>query len=148
MLKPIRLRIRPSLLRTFRREAIKAYRDHNKELFCFVIGTDDEKSEYRMIEAKELYFPDNVLEYTTIDYIEIQDGWFDEADHYAKEAGYEVIADLHSHPDRKEAHQSEMDLDYGRSWNKLSGICAIWKTQKKFMSRFRFWGSAPRVDVL
>lgn len=148
MLKPIRLRIRPSLLRTFRREAIKAFRDYNREHFCFLIGTDIERSDHRLVEVHELYFPENVLQHTTIDYIEVQDSWYDEAEHYANKLDLTTVGDLHSHPDRKEAHQSEMDLDYGRSWNKISGICALYRTNKKFMSRYRFWGAAPRVDVL
>ncbi len=148
MLKPIRLRIPKSLLRKFRQEAIKAYRDYNREHFCFLIGTDFERSDYRMVEVHELYFPENVLEHTTIEYIDVQNEWYLDAENYAKEAGWTTVGDCHSHPDRKEAHQSELDLDYGRSWNKLSGICAIWRTKNKFMSRYRWWGPQQRVDVV
>ncbi len=149
----IRLTVTRRLLREFRAAAVNAF---PKETCCFLIGTDteDKLGPIRYVEINEIWWPDNVAAHARCDRVQFQDQWFIEAAEHAKDAGYVVVGQMHSHPWSRSDVQgcspdcadSEADQDlFG--WNRINGIFLVRQLSDltKFRTRFRFWG--PRVSV-
>ncbi len=146
-MKPqIILTVPPRIEREFKRRAKAAFR---RETFAFLIGTI--AGDHAHLD--ELYWPDDVDEHCTESAVDIQDGWYADAQDYARESEAVILGSAHSHPyangggSLKDRAHSETDLDSPVS-RMISGICVVQETKSgRLRASMRWWGPSVSLRV-
>ena len=136
------------VLHRFKRQAKAAY---PYETYALLLGHKS-KGIY-LIE--ELYTPPDVADHCTEDYVEMQDHWMHVAMELAREEGWVVLGDSHSHPRQykswkgmlKENTPSKGDFECG--WGGLGAICAVAEQKDgRLRASVAFYGPMPTVSVV
>jgi hypothetical protein len=129
-----------------------------REAYGLLIGHDDPGLRRRKVTVSEIYIPEDVTRHCTPQGTDVQLRWIIEAAQRAKEAGAEVVGEIHSHPWTyaewkasgrvPERHMSESDQDRVMR-NKVSGICRVYETRTgKLRASVRFWPPVVPVKLL
>lgn len=152
----ITVRAKRSVLDSFRRAAKEAFLAGGNETYAILIGHEEGAA----IEITELYIPEDVAKFCSPEYVDVQDEWLADAIDVAREAGAQIVGDLHSHPgpdtllamspgDKHAARQWRSDLS--ACGDKLArvhvfGICLVSKLRnRKLRTHIKFWG--PTIPV-
>lgn len=155
ILRPITVKFPKRLVAQFKKQAKAAF---PHETWAALLGTERVNGS-RSMEVCSLFVPESVSKHCKTATIDMQHGWFTEAQEYAQENDIVLLGDIHSHPYTydilKASHYklldrtlSEPDLDYTR-WDGLSAIMVVEEYRPfKLRARYRIWGPITPVLVV
>jgi len=143
----VTIQVSERLTKDFKKRAKASFPN---ETFAYLLGRIEGEGEKIVVDG--LYYPQNTEEFCGPNFVYVQDDWIKEAKKEAKNLGMIVLGDIHSHPYKKHAKNtdtspSEADwesMEYGQ----IMAICVIKQLKNGHLrARTRFWGPMPQVKV-
>ena len=126
----------------------KAKQTFPNEAFAYLLGTSDAEK----IVVERLFFPVNADAHCGPNFVHVQPEWWKEAKKEAKHNGMSLIGDIHSHPYKvhaKNTDTSPSETDWDSLINgHIMAICVIKQLKNGHLrARTKFWGPMPQVKV-
>ena len=139
------IQVSKRLTEEFKKKAKKSFPN---EAYAYLLG----HHEGEKIIVDSLFYPTDADLFCGPNFVTVQPEWWGEAKKEAKRTDTKIIGDIHSHPYKKHAKNtdtspSETDWE-GLVDGHIMAICVIKQLQNGHLrARTRFWGPMPQVKV-
>ena len=139
------IQVSKRLTEDFKKKAKKSFPN---EAYAYLLGHNDGEK----IIVDSLFYPTDVDSFCSPGAVDVQHDWWYEAKREAKRLDLTIIGDIHSHPYKKNAKNtdtspSETDWD-GLVGGHIMAICVIKQLNNGHLrARTKFWGPMPQVKV-